>query len=61
MKDQQNGILSLRWWSCRYITNNDMSRPEYCCEKIVRGSYCQKHAKLCYLPPKKNNLLTITE
>ena len=61
MKEKRNDILSLRWWMCRYITNEDMSRPEFCCETVVRGSYCKQHAKLCYLPPKKNDLLRSTE
>ena len=53
MKEKKNDILSLRWGMCRYITNDDLSRPRYCCERVARGAYCERHAKICYLPPKK--------
>ena len=53
MRKKQNGIMDLNWQTCRYITNQDMSRPNYCCEKITRGSYCVYHARICYLPPKE--------
>lgn len=52
-KEKKNGIMALRWGTCRYILNKDMSQPEYCCEPVTRGAYCEKHARLCYQPPKK--------
>jgi len=53
MKEKKYGIMDLKWGVCRYILNKDTSRPEYCCEPVTRGAYCAQHAKLCYLPQKK--------
>lgn len=57
--EKKNGIMDLNLRTCRYILNKDTSRPEYCCEIVARRPYCEKHAKLCYLP--RNKLLTLTE
>ena len=51
--EKKNGIIDLKWNTCRFILNKDTSRPEYCCELVTRRAYCEKHAKICYLPPKK--------
>ena len=59
--EKKNGIMDLKWGMCRYILNKDMSRPEYCCEPVTLRAYCEKHAKMCYLPLKKNDLLMRTE
>lgn len=52
-KEKKNGIMALRWGTCRYILNKDLTQPEYCCEPVTRGAYCEKHARLCYQPLKK--------
>jgi len=53
MRKKNNGIMDLKWSTCRYILNDDTSRPNYCCEQVTRRAYCEKHAKICYLPLKK--------
>jgi hypothetical protein len=45
--------MDLNRQTCRYITNQDMSQPKYCCEPVTRGSYCALHAQICYLTPKE--------
>ena len=51
----ENPITRLRMGECRFILNDDTSRPVYCCEPIDRKSYCKKHADICYMPaePKR--------
>jgi hypothetical protein len=47
------GILKLNSNTCRFITNDDTSKPKYCLAPIKRRSYCEEHAALCYLPRRK--------
>jgi hypothetical protein len=46
-------ILALNTNTCRFITNDDTSKPQYCLAPIKRRSYCEQHAALCYLPRRK--------
>jgi hypothetical protein len=48
-----NQITRLKITECRFILNDDTSKPVYCCEPIDRRSYCKKHADICYMPPEK--------
>jgi hypothetical protein len=48
-----NQITRLRAENCRYILNDDTTKPVYCCEPIDRRSYCKKHADICYMLPEK--------
>jgi len=54
----ENPITRLRLGECRYILNDDTSKPVYCCEPIHRRSYCKKHADICYMPvePKRRRV-----
>lgn len=43
-------LLDLKSWSCRYMVNEDNTKPFFCgAPKEVR-SYCKVHADLCYVP-----------
>lgn len=42
----------LRLMSCRFIVCESPTGPFYCGEQKERGSYCEPHAKLCYIPYK---------
>ena len=42
-------ILELRIFHCRYV----VSEGFFCGHEVHRISYCKKHYKLCYLPPKR--------
>lgn len=53
MKEEGNGILDLKWDSCRYILNEDTSNPRFCCVKVKKRPYCKEHADRCFLKPKK--------
>ena len=45
-------IDELKHGSCRYIISTDYAMSvRYCGQTKERGSYCGKHAELCYLPP----------
>lgn len=44
-----NEITRLRIDSCRYILNDDMTKPVFCGDPISRRAYCETHAKLCYI------------
>jgi hypothetical protein len=46
-------ILALNPNTCRFITNDDTSKPKYCLAPVKRRSYCEEHAALCYLPRRK--------
>jgi len=52
MRKSKNDIMSLNWRTCRFILNDDTSRPKYCCEIVTRRPYCEKHARICYIPSK---------
>ena len=46
-------IDELRYMSCRYIISNESAVSiRYCGKNRERGSYCEKHGALCYLPTK---------
>lgn len=49
----ENQITRLRIEHCRFILNDDTSKPVYCCEPISRRSYCEAHAKICYMPRER--------
>ncbi len=42
----------LRRNSCRYIINDDTTRPIFCREPVKRVSYCAAHYALCYVPAR---------
>lgn len=43
-------IMGLREMSCRFIVKTDPRRGAiYCGEPKARRSYCEKHAKICYV------------
>jgi hypothetical protein len=44
-----NEIIRLKIDSCRYIMNDDMTKPIFCGDTISRRAYCETHAKLCYI------------
>jgi hypothetical protein len=48
-----NNITRLRIDSCRYILNDDMTKPIFCGDPISRRAYCETHAKLCYIVSEK--------
>jgi len=48
-------IMNLNLNTCRYIINSDTSQAVYCCEPVTRKSYCNTHAKICYLPKEAKN------
>ena len=48
-----NEITRLRIDSCRYILNDDMTKPVFCGDPISRRAYCETHAKLCYVVSEK--------
>lgn len=43
-------ITSLRREQCRFILNEDAKNPIFCEGVIHYRSYCEDHAKLCYVP-----------
>lgn len=45
-----SNIVKLRHDSCRYILNSDMTAPIFCSNVIHHRSYCEEHARLCYIP-----------
>ena len=45
-----SNVVKLRHDSCRFILNNDMSQPIFCSNTIHYRSYCEEHAKICYVP-----------
>ena len=51
---RDQAIVSLRGAAftpktCRYISNDDMSRPDVCGEPTLKGySYCKEHKEVCY-------------
>ena len=47
------GIMRLKVDHCRFILNDDTSKPVYCCEPISRRSYCEAHANICYMPRER--------
>lgn len=49
------GILALKIGTCRYITNDDTSKPVYCMKPVERRAYCEHHASLCYLPRRQKD------
>lgn len=46
-------IMHLKRNSCRFILNEDMTKPVYCCEPVAEKSYCSVHLKQCYYPVYK--------
>lgn len=54
IKDKPIGFFELTPFTCRYIVNDGKPSQFLFCDKpkVIR-SYCDEHAKLCYLPPKK--------
>ena len=45
-----SNIVKLKHDSCRYILNSDMTAPIFCSNVIHHRSYCEEHARLCYIP-----------
>jgi hypothetical protein len=46
--DIHHSIIDLKPHHCRFIKNDDTSKPIYCCKPVVARSYCAEHMKLCY-------------
>jgi len=42
----------LRHDTCRYIINDDTTRPIFCLKPVHRVSYCTEHYALCYVPAR---------
>jgi hypothetical protein len=42
----------LRHDSCRFIINDDTTRPIFCRDPVHRVSYCAAHYAICYVPPR---------
>ena len=53
IKDKPVKFMDLTPFSCRFIVNEGKASEFLFCgkPKMIR-SYCEDHAKLCYLPPK---------
>jgi hypothetical protein len=49
-KKEPVGILDLKPSSCRYIVNDNISKPLFCGSPKKIRSYCKQHADLCYVP-----------
>ena len=43
-------LLDLKSWSCRYMVNEDKTKPFFCGAPKEYISYCKVHADLCYSP-----------
>ena len=43
-------LLDLKSWSCRYMVNEDKTKPFFCGAPKEIRSYCKMHADLCYVP-----------
>ena len=43
-------LLDLKSWSCRYMVNEDKTKPFFCGAPKEIRSYCKVHADLCYVP-----------
>lgn len=59
IKDKPIKFMDLTPFSCRYIVNDGKASEFLFCgkPKMIR-SYCEDHAKLCYLPPKTKEKTT---
>ncbi len=53
VKDKPIGFFELTPFTCRYIVNDGKASEFLFCgkPKMIR-SYCEDHARLCYLPPR---------
>jgi hypothetical protein len=45
-----SNIVKLKHDSCRFILNSDMTQPIFCSNVIHHRSYCEEHARICYVP-----------
>lgn len=51
---QPTNLMGLKYNSCRFIVEQgNAETTKYCNAKIDRNSYCAKHYKLCYVPPRR--------
>lgn len=53
IKHEPIKFMDLTPFSCRYVVNDGHASTFLFCGKLkVKGSYCEDHAKICYMPSK---------